>query len=107
MPLFDWDADLTPEDRDALIEKMAQRVERYGLYTPAILFLELNKPIAFLSSQAIILGSGALGPLFGMQNVQQVSKLLESRDNVERLIRRIEELSVAEQTKRKASPRKG
>ena len=95
---FDWDADLPDAQRDALIEKMAQIVSRRGLSVPAILFLEMHKPLAYLAGQSIVLGSGFLAPLFGPQNVQQYAKLFESRDNVERLIQRIEELQVAPQT---------
>jgi hypothetical protein len=94
MRAFDWDQELPDSQRDALIENLAQRVDRYRLYLPAILFLEMHKPIAFLASQSLVLGSGLLAPIFGPQNVQQLSKLLESRENVERLIRRIEELNV-------------
>src|SRR5579884_3894632 len=90
--MFDWDAELPAERRDALIEKMAQFVSRRGLHVPAIFFLEMHKPLTYLASQSLILGSGFLAPFFGPQNVQQVAKLLEKRDNVERLIRRIEDL---------------
>ncbi len=91
---FDWDAELTEEQRDTLIENLAQRVARHRMQMPAILFLEMHKPIAFLAGQSLLLGSGFLAPLFGPQNVQRLAKLLESRDNVERLIRRIEALSL-------------
>ena len=92
MPLFDWDAELTDDQRDALIEKLAQKVAQRGLQTPAILFLEMHKPLSFLAGQSLLLGSGFLAPIFGPQNVQQIAKLVESRDNIERLIQRIEEL---------------
>jgi hypothetical protein len=93
MPLFDWDADLSEADRDALIEKFAQAVARRGLTTPALVFLELHKPLTFLAGQSLIAGSGFLAPLFGPQNVQKVAKLVESRENVERLIERLETLA--------------
>lgn len=92
--MFDWDAELSDEARDALIEKLAQKVAQVGMFTPAILFLEMGKPISFFAGQSLLIGSGFLAPLFGAQNVQQVIKLLESRDNVERLIQRIEELAI-------------
>ena len=95
MSLFDWDAELKEEERDTLIENLAQRVHQRRLHAPAVLFLEIHKPLAFLASQSLILGSGFLAPLFGPQNVQRYSKLFETRENVERLIRRIEILQVA------------
>ena len=88
---FDWDAELPEEDRDKLIATLADKVHQRGLHTPAILFLEMHKPLAFLAGQTMILGSGFLAPLFGPQNVQKYAKLLESRANIELLIQRIEE----------------
>ena len=90
--MFDWDAELPAERRDALIEKAARFVDRRGLHVPAILFLEMHKPLTYIASQFLVLGSGFIAPFFGPQNVQQVAKLLEKRDNVERLVRRIEDL---------------
>jgi len=90
--MFDWDADLPAERRDALIEKVARFVDRRGLHVPAILFLEMHKPLTYIASQSIVLGSGFIAPFFGPQNVQQVAKLFEKKENVERLIRRIEDL---------------
>ncbi len=89
---MDWDAPLPDAERDALIEMLAQKVHGRGLHAPAILFLEMHRPIAFLTGQSLVLGSGFLAPLFGPQNVQKYSKLLEDRANIERLVQRIEEL---------------
>lgn len=94
MPSFDWDAELTEEQRDALIDRITQQVAKRGMHAPAILLLEMHKPISFLIGQGIVLGSGVLAPLFGPDNVRQASRLLESPDNIERLIRRIEEDAV-------------
>ena len=87
---FDWDAELQPEERDALIDKIARQVTSRGMQIPAILLLEMHKPLAFLAGQGLLVSSGFLAPIFGPKNVQQYSRLLESRDNIERLIRRIE-----------------
>lgn len=92
---FDWDAELHPEERDALIEKIARQVTARGMQIPAIIFLEMHKPLAFLAGQGILFSSGFLAPIFGPKNVQQYSRLFESRDNIELLIRRIEAIDVA------------
>ena len=96
MPGWDWDEDLTSEQRDTLIERLAERIVRHRLQMPAILVLEMHKPFAFLAGQSLLLGSGFLAPLFGPQNIRQYSKLFENRDNIERLMERIEELDVLE-----------
>jgi hypothetical protein len=91
MNFFDWDAELSEAERDRLIESVVQKVHRYKMESAMIFFLEMHKPLAYVASQSILLGSGFLAPFFGPENVQKYAKLLESRDNVELLIRRIEE----------------
>jgi hypothetical protein len=91
MRFFDWDADLSDDERDRLIEALVEKVHRYRMESAAIFFLEMHKPLTYVASQSMLLGSGFLAPLFGPENVQKYSKLFEHRENVERLIRRIEE----------------
>jgi hypothetical protein len=88
-----WDDDLTDERRNELIDKLAAKILKHGMAMPAVLFLEMHKPFAFLASQTVILASGFLAPFVGIQNVQEYSKLMETRENVERLITRIEQLA--------------
>jgi hypothetical protein len=87
------DVELTPEERDRIVESWAQKVVGRGLETPAILFLEMHKPLSFIASQAVIVGSPLAAPFFGFENIHRFSKILEDRKNVELLIQRIEELA--------------
>jgi len=90
----DYDDDqLTPEERDKLINELAQKVVDKRMETPAIMFLEMHKPVTFLASQSMLVASPFLVPLFGAEGVQKYSRLFSSVDNVELLIERIEELS--------------
>lgn len=89
----DIDADLTDAERDELINKIADGIIRRRMETPAILFLELHKPLSFIGSQALIVGSPFFGPFVGVENVHRVSRLMSDRNNIELLICRIEELS--------------
>ena len=98
MKFFDWDADLSDDERDRLIESLVEKVHRYKMESAAIFFLEMHKPLTYVASQSMLLGSGFLAPLFGPENVQKYSKLFETRENVERLIRRIEERYVLSQS---------
>ena len=91
MKLFDWDAELSDAERDRLIESLVGKVHRYKLESAVIFFLEMHKPLTYVASQSMLLGSGFLAPLFGPENVQKYAKLFETPENVERLIRRIEE----------------
>ena len=90
----DYDDDqLTPEERDKLINELAQKVVDKRMETPAIMFLEMHKPVTFLASQSILVASPFLVPLFGAEGVEKYARLFSSVDNVELLIERIEELS--------------
>ncbi len=86
------DDELTDEQRDAILERIAQGVVRRGMSAPAVLFLELNKPLAFVASQSLLVLTPFLAPFVGIENVHRVSRLLEKRENVERLVERIEQL---------------
>jgi acyl-CoA reductase-like NAD-dependent aldehyde dehydrogenase len=97
MAAFDWDAELNPADRDALIDRCARIVADHKMGLPAILFLEMHRPLGSLAAQSLILASGFLAPLVGPQRVREMARLLESPDSIERLIARIEALSLPEQ----------
>ncbi len=60
---------------------------------PAVLFLEMHKPLSFIASQSLVVASPFLAPVVGLENVQVATKLLQNRENVERLIQRIEDLA--------------
>ncbi|MCX7688976.1 MAG: hypothetical protein N2045_13505, partial [Fimbriimonadales bacterium] len=47
-----WKEPLTEAQKQELIDALAQKVVKRGLSSPAILFLELHKPLAFIGSQA-------------------------------------------------------
>lgn len=89
---IDWDAPLTNEERNELIETVAEQVRKRGMTVPAVFFLEMHKPLGYIAGQTLIFGSGFLAPLVGPQNLQKWAKLIENPDDVERLIRRIETL---------------
>ena len=90
--MIEFDQELSPEETDNVIESIAQDVVRRRLETPAILFLESHKPLAFVASQAMIVGTPILGSLIGVDKVSRYSSLLRSRDSIEKLICRIETL---------------
>jgi hypothetical protein len=88
-----WQEDeLSDEERDAILERIAQGIVRRGMAAPAVLFLELNKPLSFVASQSLIVLTPFLAPFVGLENVHRYSRLLEKRENVELLIERIEQL---------------
>lgn len=93
-----WREPLSEEQKAQLIDALAQQVVKRGLSVPAILFLELHKPFAFIGSQAGIVFSPFLAPFFGFDRVDDYTQLLSERENWERLVERIEELAEESRT---------
>jgi hypothetical protein len=81
--------ELSPERREQLVGELATKIARWGLITPAMLFLEVNKPFSFISSQALLLFQPLLSPLLG-NKVAEYARLFEDRASVERLLQRLE-----------------
>lgn len=72
------------------IEKVAKKIVDIGMEMPAVLFLEAHKPVTFFINQFFIFIAPIVAPLFGGRT-EEVGKFFEDKDNVEKLIRRIEE----------------
>src|SRR5690242_17195681 len=75
----------TDEEVTVLIERIAEWVDKRRLETPAILFLESHKPFAYLGSEFLLVGTPAAAPLFGLQNLENLYRLMEKSENVDRL----------------------
>ncbi|MFI5385847.1 MAG: hypothetical protein ACHQ50_06970 [Fimbriimonadales bacterium] len=89
--MFDlWKEPLTEEKRDALLDRAAHEIRKRKLEIPAILFLEMHKPLAYVGSHAALAFSPFLVPFVGFDNLDNYSLLLSERANVERLIQRLE-----------------
>lgn len=84
---------LLPDSPEALIDVVARKVVQRRLEVPAVFFLEMNKPLSFIMGQSLLVAMPFLAPILGIQRVEQLSQLLQERENVDRLIERIEELS--------------
>lgn len=97
----DIDDPLSDEERDKLIDELAQKVVDKRMETPAILFLEMNKPISFLAGQSMIAASPFLVPLFGTSGVRKYSQLLNNTENIELIVERIEYLSAERDAKKR------
>ena len=98
----DWSDPLPPEERDRLLDRLARAVVGRGLETPAILALEMHKPLAFLGAQTLIVVTPLLGPLLGLEQLQTLSRLLNEPDGIDALVRRIDEVSAAKSLRAKS-----
>ena len=85
-----WDSELTAEERDALINKLAAMIKKRRMEAPAIFFLESHKPLAPFAANAMVAFAPFLVPFVGMEAVNDYSRLLLNRENVELVIQALE-----------------
>ena len=97
-----WSKELTEEERNELVRKAAHEIKKRKMETPAVLMLEMHKPLSYLASQAAIVFSPFLVPLVGFDNVNDYSRLLSNRDNIERLLEELERQTEAERKESEA-----
>jgi len=93
MVLEFWTKELTEPETHALIEKAAAEIEKRGMTAPAVIFLEMHKPLSNIASQAAIALSPFIVPFVGFDFTNDYSRLLSKRENIESLILRLERLS--------------
>lgn len=85
-----WSEELTDAEAEELIAKMAHEIRRRKLEVPAVLFLEMHKPLSYVGSQAAIAFAPFLVPILGFDRVNDYSRLFAKREYVERLLCAIE-----------------
>lgn len=86
-----WSKELTDSETEELIEKAATEIEKRKMSAPAVIFLEMHKPLSYIGSQAAIVFSPFLVPFVGFDFVNNYSRLLSKRENIEKLIVRLEQ----------------
>ncbi len=97
-----WDLEITPEDEEMYIRKIAEVIHQYGMEVPAILFLESTKPLAYIGGE---LGRFFVSPFLPIISEEIGIKgekffmIFEKRGNVEKLIQLVEEMSQKEKEK--------
>src|SRR6266852_1022428 len=87
--------DTPPPAPNELLDRIAAEVVRRGLVTPAVFFIELNRPLSFLAGQAAHMLFPFLAPVLGIGLARQVAELLEDPRNVDRLLNRIEQIAIS------------
>ena len=79
------------EEDLALVDRVAREVATRHMQAPALLFLETMRPLNFVGSQVLLF----LQPIAGavLQGIQweRLGAILEQRESIDLLIRRIEE----------------
>ena len=92
--------DLDASRRQQLIDRVAQQIAGRGMTAPAILFLEMHKPLAFLGAQLLWIAQPFLSIGLNNADLSDLITVVEDRAGVEELIERLE----ARQTDSPSSP---
>ena len=79
-----------------VIDKLARAITERRLETPAALFLELNRPIGFLFSQAAFFARPFLSVFIPVKDVEAAADVLDDPRALDQLLDRIAELSAQE-----------
>jgi len=77
---------------DEEIEHLARSITERGFGLPALIVIEMYKPLAGVFHSGALLASPLLIPLVGFSMFSRLMRLLESRDRQEKLTERIEQL---------------
>jgi hypothetical protein len=89
--MFDfWKEELSEQEEEELLDKAASEIRKRKLEAPAILMLELHKPVAYVGSHAAIAFSPFLVPFLGYDNINNYSRLFSKKENIERLLQRLD-----------------
>ena len=76
---------------EQLIEELVLHITRWGLAQPAIMLLEVTKPLSFVVSQGLLLWEPIFSLFYVEPQIAGYANLLADRSNVEDLITRLEE----------------
>lgn len=97
------------EDFGELSARIARKVVERQLTVPAVVLLESMKPLSFLGNQMLIFLDPMVSLVVDSKDYQKFVRMLEDRDNVEKLICAIEDENARDSAARDAlkASRKG
>ncbi len=85
--------EIDPKRRDELLDKAAELVDRYQLYAPAMIVVDGFRPVSFIASQAIHFFAPIANVVTGHPYASEVGFVLQDRENLDRLLDRLEKLA--------------
>ncbi len=94
-----WD-DPTPEEKEDIIKRVAETIYKYDMDLVAILFLESIKPIASVGGQLARYMIAPFVPFIGERSMPYLATF-QSKENLEKLIRELEERGKEEDMERR------
>lgn len=94
-----WD-EPSSEEEDEIIKHVAETIYKYDMDLVAILFLESIKPLASVGGQLARYIVAPFIPFVGERSIPYLATF-QNKENIERLIRRLEEKSKQEENEKK------
>ena len=89
-------ADSEHAQSEHLIEHLAEQISRWRLNVPAILLLQVTRPLGFIASQGLLLCQPLLSFVYDAPRVADYAELLADRASMDRLVARLEETERAQ-----------
>jgi hypothetical protein len=80
------------EEVKTMVDRLAREVVRRHLTTPALMFLEMSRPMNYLGAQAMHFFTPMVSALFGGERYEEFARFLERRDALEIIAAQIEKL---------------
>ena len=84
------------EDENRVMDMTAEKVIRWKMAIPAIIFLESVKTLNYIGSQTMVFFEPMVQALFNFKDYDTFRKAMERRENVERLLQKIEAADAVE-----------
>lgn len=81
---------LTTEERNRALDLITARIHKYRLETPAIFFIEINRPLAGIAGLAAHAVTPLFGAFTGLDTAERYASLLGDRDALEALVERLD-----------------
>jgi hypothetical protein len=94
--------DASPESYDALVAKIAKAIVEREMTVPAIMLIESVKPLSFLGNQLLIFLNPIVSLVISSKDYYTFVRMIEDRDNLEKLLVAIEEENARVDAARKA-----
>lgn len=95
--MFWWERiEVTPEEEEKIIRKVANLIHKYRMEAAAILFLESLKPLVHIGGELGKFFISPFLPALGEKisvNGEKYIRVFEKRENIERLITLLEQMS--------------
>ena len=75
-----------------VLDQVAKKIVRFRMSVPAVLFLEMSKPMSVLGSSALVFFGPFITLFADSTKFYRFTELIEDRGNIEELIQTIERL---------------